>query len=73
MPAYSTHRLRALRLPERREEDDVVAAEGEPLEIRVSQGPVAVTMRTPRPRGGARALGFLPSTEGLEPVSASRP
>ncbi|HLF00229.1 MAG TPA: formate dehydrogenase accessory sulfurtransferase FdhD [Gaiellaceae bacterium] len=69
-PPYSTRGLRALRVPGRSEEDDVVAVE-EPLEIRIGGEPVAVTMRTP----GADeelALGFC-LTEGLSPVSARLP
>ena len=69
-PAYSTHRLRALRLPTRHEEDDVVAVE-EPLEIRIGGEPVAVTMRTPG-HDEELALGFC-LTEGLRPVAARLP
>ena len=69
-PAYSTHRLRALRLPTRHEEDDVVAVE-EPLEIRIGGEPVAVTMRTPG-HDEELTLGFC-LTEGLRPVAARLP
>ena len=57
-------RVTTVRLPGRREEDDVVAAE-EPLEIRISGEPVAVTMRTPG-HDEELALGFC-VTEGLSP------
>ena len=69
-PPHSTHGVRALRLPGRREEDDDVAVE-EPLEIRIGGEPVAVTMRTPG-HDEELALGFC-ATEGLEPVSARLP
>ena len=67
VPPYSTRGVRALRLPGRDEEDDVVAVE-EPLEIRIGGEPVAVTMRTPG-HDEELALGFC-VTEGLEPVAA---
>src|ERR1043166_9908037 len=44
-PPYSTARIDVVRVPGGRHED-VVAVE-EPLEIRISGSPVAVTMRTP--------------------------
>ena len=69
-PPYSTAGVRALRLPGRVEEDDVVAVE-EPLEIRIGGDPVAVTMRTPG-HDEELALGFC-LTEGLDPVSARVP
>ena len=69
-PPYSTSRVRALRLPARRETDDVVAVE-EPLEIRIGGEPVAVTMRTPG-HDEELALGFC-LTEGLAPVAARVP
>jgi FdhD protein len=69
-PPYSTSRARALRLPGRRAEDDVVAVE-EPLEIRIGGEPVAVTMRTPG-HDEELALGFC-VTEGLAPVAAAVP
>ena len=69
-PPYSTSRVRALRLPARREDEDVVAVE-EPLEIRIGGEPVAVTMRTPGD-DEELALGFC-LTEGLEPTSARVP
>jgi FdhD protein len=62
--------VRALRLPGRTEEDEVVAVE-EPLEIRIGGEPVAVTMRTPG-SDDELALGFC-VTEGLAPVTARLP
>jgi FdhD protein len=62
--------VRALRIPGRGIEDDVVAVE-EPLEIRIGGEPVAVTMRTPG-HDEELALGFC-VTEGLAPVSARVP
>lgn len=70
IPAYSTAGVRALRLPDGSETDDLVAVE-EPLEIRIGGEPVAVTMRTPG-HDEELALGFC-VTEGLEPVSARVP
>jgi FdhD protein len=67
---YATGRTPVLRLPERVEVEDVVAAE-EPLEIRINGRPVAVTMRTPG-HDEELALGFC-LTEGLAPKSASLP
>ena len=69
-PPYSTAGVRALRLPGRVEEDDVVAVE-EPLEIRIGGEPVAVTMRTPG-HDEELALGFC-VTEGLDPTGAAVP
>jgi FdhD protein len=69
-PPYTTLGVRALRLPARREEDDVVAVE-EPLEIRIGGDPVAVTMRTPG-HDEELALGFC-VTEGLSPKAARVP
>jgi FdhD protein len=69
-PPYSTRGIRALRLPERIESDDVVAVE-EPLEIRIGGEPVAVTMRTPG-HDEELALGFC-LTEGIQPESARIP
>jgi FdhD protein len=73
-PPYSTRRVATVRLPERDEEDDLVAVE-EPLEIRIGgptqYQPVAVTMRTPG-HDEELALGFC-VTEGLDPVAARLP
>ena len=69
-PPHSTVGIRALRLPGRLEEDDLVAVE-EPLEIRIGGDPVAVTMRTPG-HDEELALGFC-LTEGLDPVAAALP
>jgi FdhD protein len=69
-PPYSTLGVRAVRLPGRREEDDLVAVE-EPLEIRIDGAPVAVTMRTPG-HDDELALGFC-VTEGLTPTAARFP
>jgi FdhD protein len=69
-PPYSTRGVRALRLPAREEEDDLVAVE-EPLEIRIDGDPVAVTMRTPG-HDEELALGFC-LTEGIAPTSARAP
>ena len=69
-PPYSTAGVRALRLPARVEGDEILAVE-EPLEIRIGNEPVAVTMRTPG-HDEELALGFC-LTEGLEPVSARVP
>jgi FdhD protein len=69
-PPYTTGRVDALRLPDRRTESDLVAVE-EPLEIRIGGEPVAVTMRTPG-SDEELALGFC-LTEGLEPVTAQVP
>jgi len=70
IPVYSTTGVRAVRLPEGGETDDLVAVE-EPLEIRIGGEPVAVTMRTPG-HDEELALGFC-LTEGLEPVAARVP
>ena len=69
-PPYSTRGVRAVRIPGHAVEDDLVAVE-EPLEIRIGDEPVAVTMRTPG-HDEELALGFC-LTEGLEPVSARVP
>ena len=69
-PAYSTRRVTALRLPQGAEEHDLVAVE-EPLEIRIGEEPVAVTMRTPG-HDEELALGFC-VTEGLAPRTARVP
>jgi FdhD protein len=69
-PPYSTSSVHALRLPARRQVEDVVAVE-EPLEIRIGGEPVAVTMRTPG-HDEELALGFC-LTEGLQPASARLP
>lgn len=69
-PPYSTHAVRALRLPGRDSQEDLVAAE-EPLEIRIGGEPVAVTMRTPG-NDEELALGFC-LTEGLAPLTARVP
>src|ERR1043166_6581430 len=68
-PPYSTARIDVVRVPGGRHED-VVAVE-EPLEIRISGSPVAVTMRTPGP-DEELALGFALS-EGLQPKGAHLP
>jgi len=71
VPAYSTARVPALRLPGTDgASDDLVAVE-EPLEIRIGGEPVAVTMRTPG-HDEELALGFC-LTEGLTPLSAGVP
>jgi FdhD protein len=67
---YSTASVEVLRLPDGREESDSVAVE-EPLEIRISGRPVAVTMRTPG-HDEELALGFCLS-EGLHPEAARLP
>jgi FdhD protein len=69
-PPYSTVGVRALRLPNGDEGDEVLAVE-EPLEIRIGGEPVAVTMRTPG-HDEELALGFC-LTEGLAPISARVP
>ena len=70
VPAYSTQRVAARRLPEQSDGHDLVAVE-EPLELRIGGEPVAVTMRTPG-HDEELALGFC-VTEGLDPVSARPP
>ena len=67
---YTTLGVRTLRLPGRREDDDLVAVE-EPLEIRIGGEPIAVTMRTPG-HDEELALGFC-LTEGMEPIVARLP
>jgi FdhD protein len=69
-PPYSAAPVEVLRLPGRKRELDRVAVE-EPLEIRIGDRPVAVTMRTPG-HDEELALGFCIS-EGLEPRGASLP
>jgi FdhD protein len=69
-PPYTAAPVAVLRLPEARTADDTVAVE-EPLEIRVSGRPVAVTMRTPG-HDEELALGFLLS-EGIKPLGAVLP
>jgi FdhD protein len=66
----STRSFAVLRLPGPENAKDVVAVE-EPLEIRIGDEPVAVTMRTPG-HDEELALGFC-VTEGLEPLSARVP
>jgi FdhD protein len=67
LPPYTAASADVLRLPARRSERDRVAVE-EPLEIRISGRPVAVTMRTPG-NDEELALGFCIS-EGLQPIAA---
>ena len=69
-PPHATGRVDVVRLPGGPTERDVVAAE-EPLEIRIGDEPVAVTMRTPG-HDEELALGFCLS-EGLRPASARPP
>jgi FdhD protein len=69
-PPYSAGRVDVLRLPAGVEEPDQVAVE-EPLEIRISGEPIAVTMRTPG-HDEELALGFLLS-EGFHPTAAAPP
>ncbi len=69
-PPYSAAPVEVLRLPDGAQERDQVAVE-EPLEIRISGEPVAVTMRTPG-HDEELALGFCLS-EGLQPKSAAPP
>ena len=69
-PPYSVTAVDVVRLPDGRSERDRVAVE-EPLEIRISGRPVAVTMRTPG-HDEELALGFCLS-EGLRPASARLP
>ena len=69
-PPYSAAPVEVLRLPGGKQELDRVAVE-EPLEIRIGDRPVAVTMRTPG-HDEELALGFCIS-EGLEPRRASFP
>jgi len=70
VPPHSAASVDVLRLPEGRSEPDELAVE-EPLEIRVSGEPIAVTMRTPG-HDEELALGFL-SSEGFQPRSAGPP
>src|SRR5205814_10363317 len=69
-PPYASRPVRVVRLPERHEERDLVAVE-EPLELRIDNEPVAVTMRTPG-HDEELALGFAVG-EGLDPLEASTP
>jgi FdhD protein len=69
-PPYSAAAVDVVRLPDGRNERDVVAVE-EPLEIRIGGRPVAVTMRTPG-HDEELALGFCLS-EGLRPLAARLP
>jgi len=69
-PPYSAAAVDVVRLPDGRTERDRVAVE-EPLEIRIGDRPVAVTMRTPG-HDEELALGFCVS-EGLRPGSARLP
>jgi FdhD protein len=69
-PPYTATSAEVLRLPARSSVRDSVAVE-EPLEIRISGRPVAVTMRTPG-NDEELALGFCIS-EGLEPITARTP
>src|SRR3954452_5390458 len=69
-PPHSAARVRVLRLPGGRAEQDHVAVE-QPLEIRINGRAVAVTMRTPG-HDEELALGFCIS-EGLSPRSARLP
>jgi FdhD protein len=68
-PPYSTARVEVVRIPDG-PAADVVAVE-EPLEIRINDRPVAVTMRTPG-HDEELALGFALS-EGLNPRGAHLP
>ena len=68
-PPYSTARVDVVRIPDGPAED-LVAVE-EPLEIRLSGVPIAVTMRTPG-HDEELALGFALS-EGLRPTGARPP
>jgi FdhD protein len=69
-PPYSAAAVDVLRLPAGATEPDRVAVE-EPLEIRIADRPVAVTMRTPG-HDEELALGFCLS-EGLRPGEARLP
>ncbi len=69
-PPYAAAGVEVLRLPEGQSERDQVAVE-EPLEIRIGDRPVAVTMRTPG-HDEELALGFCLS-EGLRPRRAFLP
>jgi FdhD protein len=69
MPPNSVARVRVRRVPGG-ESDDAVAIE-EPLEVRISGAPVAVTMRTPG-HDEELAIGFCLS-EGLSPLGARVP
>jgi FdhD protein len=69
-PPYTTAAVEVLRLPGGATERDRVAVE-EPLELRASGRPVAVTMRTPG-HDEELALGFFVA-EGLAPIAAAPP
>ncbi len=69
-PPYSAARVEVVRLPDGGAQLDQVAVE-EPLEIRIGDEPIAVTMRTPG-HDEELALGFC-LTEGLRPRSAFPP
>jgi FdhD protein len=69
-PPYSAAAIEVVRLPQGLRERDQVAVE-EPLEIRISGRPVAVTMRTPG-HDEELALGFCLS-EGLSPTRSHLP
>ncbi|HET7760294.1 MAG TPA: formate dehydrogenase accessory sulfurtransferase FdhD [Gaiellaceae bacterium] len=69
-PPYSAAPVEVLRLPAGEHQRDRVAVE-EPLEIRIGDEPVAVTMRTPG-HDEELALGFCLS-EGLAPTAAALP
>ena len=70
VPPQSAARIEVVRLPAGDATPDEVAVE-EPLEIRIGERPIAVTMRTPG-HDEELALGFLLS-EGVSPVRASLP
>jgi FdhD protein len=70
VPPYSASSVEVIRLPGGEAEPDEIAVE-EPLEIRVSGEPVAVTMRTPG-HDEELALGFLVS-EGFAPSAVRLP
>jgi FdhD protein len=69
-PPYSAAPVEVMRLPAGERERDRVAVE-EPLEIRINDHPVAVTMRTPG-HDEELSLGFCLS-EGLQPQAAYLP
>jgi len=69
-PPYSTAAVEVVRLPDGELERDLLAVE-EPLEIRINDEPVAVTMRTPG-HDEELALGFCLS-ERLRPTAVRLP